>query len=240
MKESALEKLRQGAAELGVELSASQVEQFSQYGDFLLEYNEKVNLTAITDEDEVAVKHFVDCLTAVKAIELRDGERLIDVGTGAGFPAVPLLILKPTLHVTLLDSLQKRLTFLEQLLQKLGLKARLTHGRAEDTARVAGEREHYDLVVSRAVAQLSILAELCLPFAKVGGEFLAMKGPAVGEELRTGKRAIETLGGKVERVVELRLPLSEEQRSLVVMKKVRATPPAYPRRAGLPKKTPLV
>ncbi len=240
MRECALDKLRQGASELKIELDETQVRQFSQYGDFLLEYNEKVNLTAITDEDEVAVKHFVDCLTAVKAVELSDGLRLIDVGTGAGFPAVPLLILRPALAVTLLDSLQKRLVFLEQLLQKLGLSARLVHGRAEDIARLGQERERYDLVVSRAVAQLSILTELCLPFAKVGGVFLAMKGPALDEELRTGSRAIETLGGKVERVVQLPLPLSDEQRNLVAIKKVRITPPAYPRKAGVPKKSPLI
>lgn len=239
MKDSALDKLRQGAVELGLELSPIQIKQFSDYGDFLLEYNEKVNLTSITDEDEVAVKHFVDCLTAVKAVDLKDGDLVVDVGTGAGFPAIPLLILNPTLNVTLLDSLQKRLVFLEQLLQRLGLNARLTHGRAEDVARADQERERYDLVVSRAVAQLSTLAELCLPFAKVGGRFLAMKGPDMDEELRIGARSVMVLGGTVERVVEMGLPMSDERRSLVVISKVRPTPPAYPRKAGTPKKSPL-
>lgn len=235
------EVLLQGCEEAGLTISENQVAGFERYGQLLVEWNEKVNLTAITDPEGIALKHFVDSLLCSKYIDL-DGElKVLDVGTGAGFPGLPLKIYKEKLQVTLLDSLQKRINFLQQI----GLEVKLhqviaVHGRAEEIGQQRGHRENYDRVVSRAVARLAVLAEYCLPFVKVGGMFVALKGSSVGPEVEEGLYAVEQLGGKLKDVVEYSLPLSGDGRSLVIVEKVKPTPAKFPRKAGLPEKKPLL
>jgi len=199
-----------------------------------------MNLTAIEEDQEIIVKHFLDSLTALNALKLEDGMRLIDVGTGAGFPGVPLKICYPKIQLTLLDSLNKRINFLQELCQLLGLeKVEFIHGRAEDYGKNPEYRESFDYVVSRAVAELGILGEYCLPLVRKGGYFLALKGPLAEEELEKGKKALQILGGKVEEIISLHLPLREDKRTLVLIKKINPTPKQYPRKAGTPQKKPL-
>ena len=239
MKKEILDRLREGAAQFGVELQEKHLQRFSLYGDFLIEYNEKVNLTALTDEEEVMEKHFIDSLSILQIANLRPSMSVIDIGTGAGFPGVPLLIMEPNLQLTLLDSLQKRLAFLQELLNKLELTATLVHQRAEDGAHNALYRERYDLAVARAVAPLPVLLEYCLPYVRSGGRFLAMKGPSLTEELTDSQNALQILGGKAERDCCFFLPFSEQERRLLLVKKIRQTPIKYPRGAGTVKNKPL-
>lgn len=228
--------LVQGAAELGIRLHDTQAAQLQRYAALLQEWNEKMNLTAITDDEGIAVKHFLDSMTALETGHVRG--RVIDVGTGAGFPGLVLKIVRPDIRLTLLDSLQKRLTFLEEVVGQLGVEGvEFVHARAEDGARRM--REQFDTVVSRAVANMTVLAELCLPFLKVGGRFLALKGPLADEELERAKRAIHILGGVVESVFEAKIPFSELSHKIIIIKKVRQTPMQYPRKAGIPSKTPI-
>lgn len=232
------EILASGAAQFGVTLDERALDRFLQYGVCLLEWNQKINLTAITDPEEVAVKHFVDSIALLSIFTPDKGAKVIDIGTGAGFPGVPLKIARPDVEITLLDSLNKRLVFLEELLNGLDLSAQLVHARAEEGGRNPALREGFDWAVSRAVANLRLLAEYCLPYVRVGGIFTAMKGPEVEQELLEAQGAIEVLGGTVERVERFSLP-DGSGRTVVVVRKERPTPTAYPRHGSKIAKKPL-
>lgn len=224
--------LKDACKELGIDLSSTQVNQFLDYKDFLLEYNTKVNLTAITDEREVILKHFVDSVTVCKFVDFKD-KKIIDVGTGAGFPAVPIKIIQPNCNMVLLDSLNKRVKFLQELGDKINLNnIGYLHMRAEDAGQHKDYREKFDYCVSRAVAHLSVLAEYDLPFVKVGGSLIALKGPLVDSELDEAQDAIKVLGGEIEKVESVKIPFSDINHKLVFIKKVRQTPKKYPRKAG--------
>ena len=225
---------------LGISLTEQQIQQFIEYYEMLVEWNQVMNLTAITEYDDVMKKHFVDSISLVKAFDITQNAAVIDVGTGAGFPGLALKIAYPNLHVTLLDSLNKRIQFLNAVIEKLGLAGVETiHGRAEDFAKPDKLREKFDLCVSRAVANLSTLSEYCLPFVKQGGLFISYKSEKISEEMSAAKNAIYVLGGKVVDQVEFTLPDSDIYRNLFVIKKERVTPKKYPRKAGLPAKEPL-
>ncbi len=215
--------------------SAEQAEKFAAYYALLAEWNQRVNLTAVADEAGVAQKHFADSLLALPFVS--GGERVLDLGTGAGFPGVPLLIARPDIRLTLMDSVQKKLDFLAALLDQLGLEAELLHSRAEDAAKKAEYRDGFDLVLSRAVAPMNVLIELALPFARPGGRAVCFKGPALTGELANAKRALFELFGSVEEIREFSLPWGE--RSLAVLKKTAKTPKKYPRQAGKAAKEPL-
>ena len=238
-----LQQFYMDLAELHITLSDIQVEQFFIYYEMLIEKNQAVNLTAITDFDEVLKKHFVDSLSLVKVCDLSHNDTeisLIDIGTGAGFPGIPLKIAFPNLKVTLMDSLNKRVDFLHEVIGTLGLrKIDAIHGRAEDYAKPGKLREKYDLCVSRAVANLSVLAEYCIPYVKVGGKFISYKSEKVTEEINDAEYAIEILGGKVEEQISFTLPDSDIYRNLVVITKQSETPSKYPRKAGKVDKRPL-
>ena len=224
----------------GVTLTESQVEQFLRYYELLVEWNQVMNLTAITEYDEVMKKHFVDSASLIKAFDVSRSLSVIDVGTGAGFPGLALKIAYPQLKVTLLDSLNKRVSFLNAVIDELGLSdVETIHGRAEDFAKPGKLREKFDLCVSRAVANLSTLSEYCLPYVKVGGYFVPYKSEKLTQELTDATHALQILGGKVEKQVEFKLPETDIYRNLVVIKKEKATPGKYPRKAGLPAKEPI-
>lgn len=234
------ELLRNSAASIGVELNDTQIAQFIKYYEILVEWNSFMNLTGITEYEEVVQKHFVDSLVLSKAIDVDQIESLIDVGTGAGFPGIPLKIAYPHLQVTLLDSLQKRIKFLDEVVNQLGLEnVETIHGRAEDFAKPSMKRESYDVCVSRAVANLSSLSEYCLPYVKLGGCFIPYKSGKVDEELAEAKKAVFLLGGKIEEEVKFDLPDSDISRSLIKIRKVSATPKKYPRKSGMATKEPI-
>ena len=228
-------------AALGIDLTEKQISQFMRYYELLVEWNSFMNLTGITEFDEVMKKHFIDSLSLIKALELKENAlSLIDIGTGAGFPGLPLKIAYPNLKVTLLDSLNKRIKFLDEVITQLGLENIDTvHGRAEDFAKPDKLREKYDICVSRAVANLSTLSEYCLPFVKVGGYFVSYKSEKISEEANDAKNAIFLLGGKVKEQVEFNLPDSDIYRNLFVIEKKSGTPKKYPRKAGMATKEPL-
>lgn len=235
------ELLFKSCGKIDVKLDEKQIGQFMAYKDLLLEWNEKMNLTAITDEREIMLKHFADCLMLCPETDALGGKTVIDVGTGAGFPGVPLKIVRPELEVTLLDSLNKRITFLNEVVSGLGLeKVKCLHLRAEDGGADKNLREKFDLCVSRAVADLSVLSEYCLPFVKVGGYFISMKGPDVSEEIERAKKAVKILGGSIEEIKKTAIPGTDIVHSLVIIKKAKPTPPKYPRKAGKAKKEPIV
>ncbi len=230
--------------ELNIELSEVQLKQFDKYYEMLVEKNKVMNLTAITEYEDVLLKHYVDCLAVNIVPQFREiikqGVKVIDVGTGAGFPGIPLKIAFPEINISLLDSLNKRINFLNEVVENLQLTDVNTfHGRAEDFANNAGHREKYDLCVSRAVANLTTLSEYCLPFINVGGMFIALKSGDIENELAESKHAIKILGGEVTEVIHYTLPDSDIERSFVVIKKIGKTPKKYPRKAGLPSKEPL-
>ena len=229
-------------ANYGFKLSSKQKEQFATYYNKLIEFNKKVNLTRITDKNEVYLKHFFDSITPLLEFsDLFKGEKsLCDVGAGAGFPSLPIKILCPDLSITIVDSLGKRLKFLDELVSDLSLdKVTLVHSRAEDAGQNKNLREKFDLVTGRAVARMSVLSEYCLPLAKVDGYLVALKGPKAQDVLAEAKNAIEVLGGSVKEVKELTLPDTDDERTLIVVKKVKATPKKYPRQAGTPNRKPL-
>ena len=226
-----------------LELTEVQLMQFVRYEELLLEWNEKMNLTAITEPREIAVKHMADSLSALSGRNgelIRPGKRLLDVGTGAGFPGLPLAIFLPGLKLTLMDSLAKRVGFLEAVVRELGLEdVTCVHARAEDAARRQEYREQYDLAVSRAVARLPVLAEFALPFVRTGGFFLALKGAAWQEEMAEAGRAVSLLGGGQMQVRQVHLPGLADRRAIITIPKVKPTPKSYPRKAGTPAKKPL-
>ena len=223
----------------GLEPKEKALERLSKYAELLKEWNEKINLTAITEDEEIEVKHFLDSLMLLKYADIPQGASLIDVGTGAGFPSVPCLCQRDDIKLTLLDSLLKRLKFLDLLCQELGVNATTEHYRAEDGGHAKNLREKFDFATSRAVANLRDLSEFCLPFVKVGGYFVALKGFDCDEEIDLAKPAIKKLGGKIERVEKFDLPM-DNKRAIIIIKKLSQTPPQFPRKPHVMAKKPIV
>ncbi len=235
-----LTRLQTGAKDLGVELSEKQLQQYLKFYELLVETNKVMNLTAITEFDEVVEKHFLDSISIVKYVDLNTRTNVLDLGTGAGFPGIPLAIAFPELKFTLMDSLAKRVRFLDTVIAELGLvNVNAIHGRAEETGRDKAHREAYDLCVSRAVANIATLSEYCLPFVTVGGQFVSYKSAAIDEEIEKGKRAIAILGGGEPKVHKFTLPGTDMDRSFVVIDKLKPTAKKYPRKPGTPSKEPL-
>ena len=219
----------------GLSLNREQYEQFDEYSSFLIEYNNSVNLTAITDPVEIMYKHFLDSSLVLKYVDIPENSTIIDVGTGAGFPSVPIKIMRPDLRITLLDSLNKRIEFLRQLCDKIGIRAVFLHGRAEDYSKLPEFREIFDFSCARAVANFSVLSELCLPFVKVGGKFLSMKGP--NEDISGAENAVSLLGGSIQS--DEMYELESEKRRIIIVGKISQTPTKYPRNSAQIKKKPL-
>lgn len=235
-----MEQLKKKSEMLDIALSEEQLQQFLAYYEMLIEKNKVMNLTAITEKEEVIDKHFIDSISLNKAMDVTKALKILDLGTGAGFPGIPLKIAYPNLELTLLDSLNKRIKFLDEVIEVLGLEGIVTiHGRAEDYAKQLSYREQFDICVSRAVANLATLSEYCLPYVKEGGCFISYKSGSVEEELEQSKKAIFELGGKVKEVIAFTLPETDIERTFVVIEKVRKTPKKYPRKAGLPSKEPI-
>lgn len=233
-----LEKFNEGLKKLNVRLTDQQIEQFLTYYELLIEKNKVMNLTAITEYDEVIEKHFLDSISLCQVYDLSKPIRILDMGTGAGFPGIPLKIAFPEVEITLADSLNKRIKFLDEVVEALGLeKVTTIHARAEELARNKEHREAYDLVVSRAVANLSTLGEYCIPFVKMNGNFISYKSGEIDEEVEAAKKAVQILGGQIQNVYKFEL--SEQKRSFVIIEKVKTTPKIYPRKAGTPSKEPL-
>jgi len=232
--------LRETALEMGIAIDEGALNRFSQYYHMLLDWNTRVNLTAITEEDEVAQKHFLDSISPLSGQWISQNASVIDVGTGAGFPGLPLKIVRGDLMVTLLDSLQKRVNFLEEVVDALGLTdIQIHHGRAEEYGHKADFREKFDIGVSRAVAELPVLLELVLPFVKIGGLFIAYKGPSVFEEIEEGKKALELFGGRIEDIRSVEIPGTDLKHYLAIVRKFNQTPTKYPRKPGKPEKSPI-
>jgi len=232
--------LLEGSKLLGIDLSEGQIEQLMNYKKLLLEWNEKINLTAITDDMEIITKHFLDCLTVSKALDMNRVNTLIDIGTGAGFPGLVIKVAFPHIQITLVDSLKKRLVFLEEVIKVLNLKQiECIHSRAEDLGKEKKYREKYDVCASRAVANLAVLSEYTLPFVKIGGYLIALKGQKLDEEIEQGKRALNILGGEIEQIVDATIPTTEFNHRIAKIKKVKQTSLKYPRKAGEPTKFPL-
>ncbi|SHJ84981.1 16S rRNA (guanine527-N7)-methyltransferase [Hathewaya proteolytica DSM 3090] len=232
--------LNEACKDVGIDFNETMYNQLILYKDLIKEWNEKINLTAITEDHEIITKHFIDCIKIFKFDELKEQKTVIDVGTGAGFPGIPMKIVCPSMEVVLLDSLNKRINFLNLVIEKLNLKGISTiHGRAEDFARPDKLREKFDVAVSRAVANMSVLSEFCMPYVKNGKFFIALKGPAVEEELKESRLAIEKLGGKMYQLIPVDIQDSDLNHNLVVVKKITNTPKQYPRKAGVITKKPL-
>lgn len=232
--------LRRGIEKLNIELNVDQMNSFILYKELLKEWNEKINITSITDDIEIDIKHFLDSLTPAVTNMFDGNKKIIDVGTGGGFPGLPLKIYNKELDVTLLDSLNKRIIFLNEVIKSLELKRiNAIHGRAEELGRKGEYREQYDICISRAVASLDTLSEYCMPFVKKGGYFISMKGPDVDEEIIQSEKGIKILGGKVVDKKIFTLPESDINHSLIIIEKIKETPTKYPRAGGKPKKDPL-
>lgn len=233
--------LQQGLLKLDIEATPEMLDKFERLKELLIEWNEKINLTSITEPDEVDIKHFVDSATCLASGYIKDGNEVIDVGTGAGFPGLPVKILSDGLHITLLDSLNKRIKYLEDVVSKLDLQdIKLVHARAEDGGVNELYREKYDIALSRAVATMNVLCEYCLPFVKVGGYFICQKGPSYKEELDNAAKAIEILGGRIKEVKSYKLADSDIIHYVIIIEKIRQTPPKYPRKAGKPAAEPII
>lgn len=240
MGDYSIGSFEKGMVHLNISLSEKQIDQFLDYYEMLVEWNQVMNLTAITEYEEVIEKHFIDSLASVKVYDYSKTGKIIDIGTGAGFPGIPLKIAFPEMEVVLLDSLNKRVKFLNEVIEKLGLQGiRAIHGRAEDFAKQKEYRENFDLCVSRAVANLSTLSEYCIPYVKVGGRFIPYKSGKIEEELEQARKAVQVLGGQIKDVIKFQLGDTEMERSFVVIEKHKKTPGKYPRKAGLPAKEPI-
>ena len=224
-------------SEINIEINENKIDMFYLYMQELLEQNKKINLTAIEDENEIILKHFIDSLTVQKYI--KNAQNIIDIGTGAGFPGIPLAIVNEKSNIVLLDSLNKRINFLNNVIQKLELSnVKAIHGRAEDLAKIVQHREKYDIVISRAVAPFNILLEYMLPFNKVNSYTIAMKGSNI-EEVDISNNALKKLGGKIEKIEKINLPNTDIKRNIIIVRKIEETPKKFPRKAGIPKKEPL-
>ena len=228
-------KMNELLSEINIEINENKIDMFYLYMQELLEWNKKINLTAIEDENEIILKHFIDSLTVQKYIK----NAQIDIGTGAGFPGIPLAIVNEKSNIVLLDSLNKRINFLNNVIQKLELSnVKAIHGRAEDLAKIVQHREKYDIVISRAVAPFNILLEYMLPFNKVNSYTIAMKGSNI-EEVDISNNALKKLGGKIEKIEKINLPNTDIKRNIIIVRKIEETPKKFPRKAGIPKKEPL-
>jgi len=238
MQEELKSILMDGAGRYGVHLDEEKVNIFFKYAELLKEWNEKINLTSIDEDRDIIIKHFIDSLSIVPF--LKHCGSMIDVGTGAGFPGIPVKIALNNINVVLLDSLEKRIKFLDTVISETGITGiRAVHGRAEDFGKIDDYREKFDVSVARAVANLPVLLEYCLPFVKVGGAFIAMKGSNI-EEIDKSKKALDILGGEIEKVESFSLPFDDISRNIIIIKKLRHTPTKYPRKAGKPSKDPLI
>lgn len=223
-----------------IPITTQQIYQFLDYERLILEWNQKTNITAITESRDIYIKHFIDSAVVNKYIGNKQSYSLIDVGTGGGFPGIPMKIMDDTIRLTLLDSLNKRIAFLQDVVKNLGLKdVKLIHGRAEDFGLNVDFREAYDVATSRAVASINILSEYCLPFVKIDGVFIALKGENIEEELKNGEKAVKLLGGEIASVIKYVIPGTDIARSIVTIKKTSSTPAKYPRKAGTPSRKPL-
>lgn len=237
-KEEFFKKMLEKSEGLGVRFLVEQQEQFFEYMNLLIEWNEKINLTAITEPEDIILKHFIDSITILK--EINDDSKVVDVGTGAGFPGIPLSIMNPTLQITLVDSLNKRLIFLQEVINKLKLKnVEIVHARAEEFGQNKKYRESFDISTSRAVANLSTLSEYLIPLVKVGGKVISMKASEANEEINEAKKAIDVLGGRIEKIDEFNLPHSDIGRTVIIISKNKQTPNKYPRKPGTPSKEPI-
>jgi 16S rRNA (guanine527-N7)-methyltransferase len=232
--------LVEGARILGLELEQKNIDDFVLYKQLLKEWNEKINITTITDDFEIDIKHFLDSLTPLTTDLFKENITVIDVGTGGGFPGIPIKIVRKDLDIVLMDSTNKKINFLKDVIDKLGLdKIQAIHARAEELGRDSLYREKFNIAISRAVAQLNTLCEYCLPFVKVGGYFISMKGPDIEEELEEARNSIKVLGGRLMDIKIVKLPLSDITHSLIIIEKVKETPTKYPRGGGKPRKKPL-
>ena len=232
------EELLEKASTMGVRFSVEQMDKFYKYMNLLIEWNEKINLTAIIEPNEIILKHFIDSITILK--DIKDGSTVVDVGTGAGFPGIPLSIMNPTLKITLVDSLNKRLIFLQEVINELDLKnVELVHARAEEFGRNKKYREKFDIATSRAVANLATLSEYLLPLVKINGKAISMKAGNASQEIEDAKKAIKTLGGNINNIEEFNLPQSDIGRTIIIIDKISGTPGKYPRKPGTPAKEPI-
>lgn len=232
-------ELKEKMLKIDIELDDSKIKKFYNYMLLLIEWNKKINLTAITDEKEIIIKHFVDSASVYKYI--KTNKAILDLGTGAGFPGIPLKIINEDFNITLVDSLNKRINFLNEVINKLDLNnIELIHSRAEDLANNENYRENFDMVVSRAVAPLNVLVEYTLPFIKVGGKLVSMKGSNAEEELKLAEKSINVLGGTFNKIEKIKLPELDDKRNIIIIDKIKSTPKQYPRKAGTPSKSPIL
>lgn len=234
------EIMKTACANEGLAFDEDKYDKFIKYKELIKTWNEKINLTAITEDEEIVKKHFIDSIKVFRFSRFKEARRVIDVGTGAGFPGIPISIIEPNIEVVLLDSLNKRVNFLNEVIKDLKLSnISAVHGRAEDLAREKNFRESFDFAVSRAVANMAVLSELCIPYVKVNGYFIALKGPSVDEEINEGRKAVITLGGNINDILNVEVEGTELRHNLVIVKKVKETPKLYPRKAGTVSKKPI-